>query len=214
MSPPRPEALLFSTNLFSHRKLHNRKPLRGDACIISVVSFEKSNLKPKADRGFLCSSAPISQPPPPPPPGIGAKEPIPEVSVEVVGGGREELNERENKNHCRIKYTLLHRWSGCLPRPSPTLLSEGKYLHQVLFICLHIHICTGFPGGSSGREPACQCRRQKRHGFHPWRRVWQPTPEFLPGESHRQMSLVGYSLWVAKSQNDLACTHALMHTDL
>ena len=26
----------------------------------------------------------------------------------------------------------------------------------------------------------------------PWR-VWQPTPIFLPGESHRQRSLAGYS---------------------
>ena len=23
------------------------------------------------------------------------------------------------------------------------------------------------PGGASGNEPACQCRRHKRHGFHP-----------------------------------------------
>ena len=26
-----------------------------------------------------------------------------------------------------------------------------------------------------------------------WRRAWQPTPVFLPGESHRQRSLAGYS---------------------
>ena len=26
----------------------------------------------------------------------------------------------------------------------------------------------------------------------PWRRAWQPTPVFLPGESHRQRSLAGY----------------------
>ena len=26
----------------------------------------------------------------------------------------------------------------------------------------------GFPGGASGKEPACQCRRHKRHGFDPW----------------------------------------------
>ena len=32
------------------------------------------------------------------------------------------------------------------------------------------------------------------------RRKWQPTPEFLPGESHRQRSLAGYSLWSHKSQ--------------
>ena len=29
----------------------------------------------------------------------------------------------------------------------------------------------------------------------PWRREWQPTPVFLPGEFHGQRSLVGYSLW-------------------
>ena len=31
-----------------------------------------------------------------------------------------------------------------------------------------------------------------------WRREWQPTPVFLPGESHGQRSLVGYSLWDRK----------------
>ena len=29
----------------------------------------------------------------------------------------------------------------------------------------------------------------------PWRRAWQPTAVFLPGESHGQRSLVGYSPW-------------------
>ena len=33
----------------------------------------------------------------------------------------------------------------------------------------------------------------------PWRRKWQPTPVFLPGESHGQRSLVGYSPWAAES---------------
>ena len=51
----------------------------------------------------------------------------------------------------------------------------------------------------SGKEPACQCRRHKRRGFDPWvrripwRRKWQPTPVFLPGECHGQRSLAGYS---------------------
>ena len=55
------------------------------------------------------------------------------------------------------------------------------------------------PHGTSDIEPACQCRRCKRCRFHPWvgkipwRRAWQPTPVFLPGESHGQRSLVGYS---------------------
>ena len=31
-----------------------------------------------------------------------------------------------------------------------------------------------------------------------WRRKWQPTPVFLPGESQGQGSLVGYGLWGRK----------------
>ena len=54
-----------------------------------------------------------------------------------------------------------------------------------------------FPGGASGKEPACQFRRHKRQGFSPWvrqipwRRAWQHTPGFLSGDSHGQRSLVG-----------------------
>ena len=74
----------------------------------------------------------------------------------------------------------------------------------------------GFTGGTSGKEPAFQCRGSKRCKFNhwvrkiPWRRAWQPTPVFLPGESHER------GAWRAKSGglqkvghdwNDLACTH-------
>ena len=34
-----------------------------------------------------------------------------------------------------------------------------------------------------------------RLGRFPWRRKWQPTPVFLPGKSHGQRSLAGYSPW-------------------
>ena len=33
----------------------------------------------------------------------------------------------------------------------------------------------------------------------PWRRAWQPAPVFLPGESHGQRNVAGYSPWVLKS---------------
>ena len=55
--------------------------------------------------------------------------------------------------------------------------------------------------GASGKESACQCRRCQRCRFDPWvrkipwRKKWQPTPVFLPGKSHGQRSLVGYSPW-------------------
>ena len=35
-------------------------------------------------------------------------------------------------------------------------------------------------------------------GLIPWSMKWQPTPVFLPGESHGQRSLVGYSPWFRK----------------
>ena len=46
-----------------------------------------------------------------------------------------------------------------------------------------------------------QCRKPRFNpwvGKTPWRRKWQPTPEFLPGKSHGQRSLVGYSPWGLK----------------
>ena len=56
----------------------------------------------------------------------------------------------------------------------------------------------GLPGWLRGKESPCQHRR---HGFNPWVgkipwwKAWHLTPVFLPGESHGQRSLVGYSPW-------------------
>ena len=47
-------------------------------------------------------------------------------------------------------------------------------------------------------------------GKIPWRRVWQPTPVFLPGESHGQSSLAGYSPWGRKELDTTEHTHTLM----
>jgi len=44
----------------------------------------------------------------------------------------------------------------------------------------------------------------------PWRRAWQPTPVFLPGEPNGQRSLVGYSSKGCKESNTTEVTwHAL-----
>ena len=37
-----------------------------------------------------------------------------------------------------------------------------------------------------------------------WRRKWQPTPVFLPGESHGQRSLAAYCSWDCKSRTRLS----------
>jgi len=71
----------------------------------------------------------------------------------------------------------------------------------------------GFPGGSSSKESACQCRRRSRRGFDPqggkilWRRKWQPTPLFLSGKSCGQRSLMCFSPWGHKQQDMTEHTH-------
>ena len=44
-------------------------------------------------------------------------------------------------------------------------------------------------------------------GKIPWRRKWLPTPVFLPGESHGQRSLNGYSPRDCKSRTRLQLNH-------
>ena len=89
-------------------------------------------------------------------------------------------------------------------------------VHTFLCACINRRImCSmGFPY-FSGKESAYQCRRHKRCGFKPWvrkipwGRKWQPTPVLLPGESHGQRSLAGYSPW-GPSESDT--TKQLTHT--
>ena len=96
-------------------------------------------------------------------------------------------------------------WVGCLSTLLMVLF-EARFLILMmskLSILFLIACCfeRDFPCGISGKEPTCQCRRLQRHGFDPWvgkipqRRAWQPTPVFLPGKSHGQRSLKGYSPW-------------------
>ena len=76
---------------------------------------------------------------------------------------------------------------------------------------LAIIITVGFPGGSDGKESA---RNAGELGSilgweDPLRRKWQPTLGFLPKESHRERSLVGYSPWGCR-ESDM--TERLTHT--
>ena len=96
-----------------------------------------------------------------------------------------------------------------LPSPSPMHESEvaqscptlsdpmdcslpGSFIHGIFQARVLEWGATAFsPSAASSIEPACQCRRCKRHRFDPWvkkipwRRAWQPTSVFLPGESLR-----------------------------
>ena len=120
-------------------------------------------------------------------------------------------------------FSRQEHWSG-LPCPSPGNLSDagikpsppamaggfflteppgkqrpvhGLNYYHYCRICINL----GLSWWLSDKQSSCQCRRP---GFNPWvrkipwRRKWQPTPVFLPGESPGQRSLVGYSSWGRK----------------
>ena len=90
---------------------------------------------------------------------------------------------RKVQNSCTMIYTIPYCWA---LRLCP------------LFSMTYNVVMNIFPSDANGKEPACQCRRHKRYWFDPWvgkipwRRAWQPTPVFLPGESHGQRSPAGY----------------------
>ena len=58
----------------------------------------------------------------------------------------------------------------------------------------------GFPGGTAVKNSSCNTGDAGDLGSIwpgkiPWRKEWQPTPVFLPGKSHGQRNLAGYSPW-------------------
>ena len=84
-----------------------------------------------------------------------------------------------------------NQWQGALLGEGTSKNTPGS---NRVCVCV-CHLC------DSGKISACQCRRCRRCGLDPWvgrfpwRRKRQPTPGFLPGGSHGQRSLGGYSPW-------------------
>ena len=64
----------------------------------------------------------------------------------------------------------------------------------------------GFPGGSAVMPAMQETQVQSLGGEDPWRKAWQPTPIFLPRESHGQRSLAG--------SKDLDTIEATEHTHM
>ena len=108
-----------------------------------------------------------------------------------VGVWDEQTARRFSK--CKVKSVLSKG------ARSPVLLRLGFY--RPLVTRAHCPACRApyTSRGASAEGPTCQCRRHNRLGFDPWvgkipwKRAGQPTPIFLPGESHGQGSLVGSS---------------------
>ena len=110
----------------------------------------------------------------------------------------------------------LEGWDG---RRGRRLKREGIYK---LYISIYIYLCG--EGNGNPLQYSClekpvdrgawwadvhgvaqswtQLKRLRMHACMPWRRNWQPTPVFLPGESQGQRSLVGCRLW-GRTESDM-----------
>ena len=77
-------------------------------------------------------------------------------------------------------------------------------MSKLKFRCFHL--------GAVRNTVAQRCSFDCWVGKIPWRRKWQPTPVFLPGKSHGQRSLVGYSTWGPKESD--ATEHAHVQTEV
>ena len=150
----------------------------------------------------------------------------------------EENQCADRLSHCLITHNQGWKWipasclpdstthnfsflTNCLQRQSPKIGHlvqaqfrpgmEYKTKFEVLFPA------RDFPGVRSGKESAWICLKWNKCRFSPWvgkipwGRKWQFPPIFLPGKSHKQGSLMGYSSWSRKKPDmtEQACNNSL-----
>ena len=90
---------------------------------------------------------------------------VPEGTAGGLGAEKDGRTVRLESAHCFVEAGFL-----------------GGDALGVLGFWWCVCVLRGFPGGTSGKEPACQCRGHKRLGFDPWvgkipwSKAWKPTP--------------------------------------
>ena len=114
---------------------------------------------------------------------------------------------------------LSHLWEHSWPRGGRVERHRGPAMrpqsHNADMPCSS-H-AWGLPRWHSGTGSACQCRSCKRHGFNSWvgktpqSSKRHPAPVFLPGKSHGQRSLAGYSPWGCKESDMTEHTRTCAH---
>ena len=109
--------------------------------------------------------------------------------------------------HSRIMPVSPALVGGFFTTEPPWEVPRSKILKDfinILNFFQHSTICSGLPRWLSSKESTWQCRRCRFDPWVrkiPWRRTWQPNPVFLPGKSHEQRRLAGYSLWGHKESD-------------
>ena len=97
-----------------------------------------------------------------------------------------------------LHHHLCRHSQGCIRKKTKELKDQKKH-HRIVLLASQVALVV--------KNPAAHTGDAKDGGFDPWvrkipwRRKWQPTPVFFPGEFHGQRSLVGYSPWGRKESD-------------
>ena len=119
---------------------------------------------------------------------------IPLVKEGSIPGGECQSLCKE-KTLCSRSCSQRSNWSMLKSLLSPCVIGFGRQWLRGYSICPQ--------GGSPGFTPWVR--------KIPWRRKWQPTPVFLPGESHGRRSMVGYSPQCRKESGTTEQLHFHFH---
>ena len=100
-------------------------------------------------------------------------------------------------------YPMIHSFSFryAVKRNANICSDKNSYMN------IHLYLCVASQLALMVKNPPANAGDIKRHRFNPWvgeipwRRKWQPTALFLPGESLGQRSLVDYSPWGYKESD-------------
>ena len=121
-----------------------------------------------------------------------------EKVFQVVGMVLERFNRKERRSCVRSKGSLFRgHWATCWLKLSVALsITEDRFLSVIMIIWFSLvaQMVKNLP----------ECERTRFNSWIrkiPWRREWQPTPVFLPGESNGRRKLAGYSLWGHKKSD-------------
>ena len=121
----------------------------------------------------------------------------------------------------QLKFPYFPKWSDhftFLLTPFSKILTMYVLILDALLCAIDLFVHTyanimfscGLPWWLSGKESAWQYRRCRFDSWVrkiPWRRKWQSTPALLPGKSHGQRSLIGYSPWGRNESNTTEWLH-------
>ena len=123
------------------------------------------------------------------------------------------LPKRLGKGIATLGPNIFLKNSRCNPARKCRVLTTGPPGKSLSFSFKQSFI-TCFPGGTSSKESTCPCRKYRFDPWVwkiPWNRKWHPTPVFLPGKSHGQRSLVGYSSWGHKESDKTEQLSTILH---